>query len=91
MEIKIKVGPEHGVNVICIPDDLFPGSSDGDTASFQGHGTIVEHDGKKYISVDQVNGEDVEELPDSPDENHSQDKSEMDSEDALDSYMKNKE
>lgn len=80
----------NGVNMVCIPDEVLSDNSDGDIVDFSGSGKIVEQDGKKYISIHQINGSDVTEMDDAEKESSLEDEgdiSEMDSNDALNSFM----
>lgn len=94
MEIIIKsdegYGPDAMSNVVCIPDTIFKNGKDGDKVKFSGEGVLIDHgDGSRYISVDTVEGQPVEE--------HQGDMGmdpqamgDMNAADALSNYMQNK-
>lgn len=83
----------HGVNMVHIPDDVLTDAKDGDDVDFHASGKLVEHDGKRFVSVAQADGSDVEEMPNTDQSQESTETKEgeyQDSNDALDGYMKNK-
>jgi hypothetical protein len=81
--------PEMGVNMICPASETVSDKKDGEEVNGTYSGKIVDHDGEKYISIHQIDGQDVQEM-ESGQEPDKQDETEMDSNDALDSFMKNR-
>lgn len=85
-------GPHAMANTLCVCDCVLKGAKDGDKIKATIEGTLIEHEGKRYVAVQMVDGEPVEEMDNEdygPDMN-SENKSEMDSEDALMNFMKSK-
>lgn len=91
-------GHDAMANSVGISDLILKDAKDGDQVDATVKGTLMEHGGMRYISIDQVDGEDVEDPEDMADHNMdegSQDQSLNDrlgttSEDALMNYMKTK-
>jgi len=87
-------GPHAMANTVQICDCVLTDKKDGDEVEFTGKGTLVEHDGMRFITVSQVDGADVEEMPDMPNDQQDQmnheDMMGMDATDALAHFMQNK-
>lgn len=83
-------GPDAMSNSVCICDCVLKGKEDGDRVTFEGEGVIVEHEGKRYIAVDLVDGEPVEEMEGYEEEPSREDMMSMDSNEALDNFIERK-
>lgn len=55
-------GHDAMANTLCICDCVLKDKKDGDKVKATIEGTLMEHEGKRYISVDKVDGEDVEDM-----------------------------
>lgn len=84
-----KFGPHEMANSICLPDDALTGKKDGEEVEFSGKGILVEHDGKRYIAVNAVDGKPVEEMEEE-NEPSEEESMEMTGDDALEDFMKQK-
>lgn len=92
-------GHDAMANTIGICDCILKDATDGDEVTATIKGTLIEHDGMRFISVDTVDGESVEDpemaLDQNPDEGAMDagappDHLLMDAEDALMNFMQNR-
>lgn len=102
MKTVIVIGgdSQHGAdamsNTLCICDCILKDKKDGDDVEATIKGVLIDHgDGKRYIAVSQVDGEDVVEEDttdlgegEQPNDVSPEDLMNMDTTDALDNFMK---
>ena len=93
-------GHDAMANTVGVCDCILKDAKDGDQVNAKITGTLMEHDGKRYISIDEVDGQPVEDSEMSMDANPDEGSmdappshdmgSSMDSEHALMQFMANK-
>lgn len=56
MEGEGDAGMEHGINSVHLSDNCFKGAKDGESVKGQIEGTMMEHDGGRFLMVDKIDG-----------------------------------
>lgn len=85
-------GPDAMANSLCICDCILKDAKDGDEVTAEVKGTLIEHDGKRYIAVHTVDGAPVEEMDAGYQDMSQPDEPSYDTTagDALSNFMKNR-
>lgn len=85
------MGRKHMAPPIPVCDCILKGKEDGDKVKVEVEGFLVEHNGKRFIEIETVDGEPLEEMPDMGDEMEDFHEKELDmsAEESLMHFMKN--